>query len=403
MTMAFRIQIVFAIGLFLVAVTELPGQEPTPDEKAKPPEVLLQDFRPQSMLRVAETKLSHGKFPAIDVHTHFGFRLRGSDEQLDEYVQVMDANSIALSVSLDAKLGQSLDEHLAFLNRKYSGRFAAFAYLDWQGDGKSGDWSSWNCNRPDFSRQCVEYLELAKQQGIVGVKFFKQFGLEYRNADGSLIPIDDPRFDSIWEACGELGLPVLIHTADPAAFFLPIDKTNERYEELLRHPEWSFFGKDYPSRESLLAALNRVIERFPNTTFIGAHVANNAEDLATVAKWLDRYSNLYLDTASRIAELGRQPNTAREFFIRYQDRILFGTDGPWPAQRLEYYWRFFETRDDYFPYSEKEFPPQGLWRISGLNLPDEVLRKIYFENVIRIIPALTEKYESAASIMSAGK
>lgn len=403
MTMTFRNQFVFVIGLILVAVTGLRGQEPSADEKSAPPAVLLQDFRPQSMLRVAETKLTRGKFPAIDVHTHFGFRLRGSIEQLDDYVKIMDANSIALSVSMDAKLGQSSDEHLTFLNQKYANRFAVFAYIDWQGDGKPGDWPTWNCNRSDFPRQCVENLKLAKQKGIVGVKFFKQFGLEYRNADGSLIQIDDPRFDPIWEACGELGLPVLIHTADPAAFFLPIDKTNERYEELLRHPEWSFYGKDFPSRDSLLAALNRVIERFPNTTFIGAHVANNAEDLATVGLWLDRFPNLYLDTASRIAELGRQPNSAREFFIRYQDRVLFGTDGPWPAQRLEYYWRFFETSDDYFPYSEKEFPPQGFWRISGLNLPDDVLRKVYFENVIRIIPALAEKYQAVASAMAADK
>lgn len=389
--------------VFAAQAQSLVAQDTVREPTQQPPPVLLQDFRPRSMLRVAETPLDGSKFPAIDVHTHFGFRLRGSTDQLDQYVQVMDANRIALSISLDAKLGDAIDEHLSFLNKKYEDRFAVFAYLDFQGAGQPGDWTTWSCNQPDFPRRCAEELRRATKQGIVGLKFFKQFGLEYRNPDGSLIKIDDPRFDPIWEVCGELGLPVLIHTADPAAFFLPIDATNERYEELLRHPEWSFYGKDFPARELLLDALNRVIAKFPQTTFIGAHVANNAEDLSAVGRWLDQYPNFYLDTASRIGELGRQPNSTRAFFLKYSDRILFGTDGPWPAQRLSYYWRFFETADDYFPYSEKDFPPQGFWRISGLNLPDEVLRKIYFENICRLVPRLADKYSRAAATLSREK
>ena len=389
------------VGMALA--TALYAQEKQLDAGPKPPVVALPDFRPQSMLHVPATKLTCGKFPSVDVHTHFGFRLRGSAEQLDDYVHVMDQNRIAVSVSLDAMLGKSLDEHRRFLCEKYPDRFAIFVYLDWQGDGKIGDWASWDCQRPDFARRTVELLRRAKDEGACGVKFFKQFGLEYRNPDGTLIQIDDPRWNPIWEACGELGLPVLIHTADPAAFFLPIDAKNERYEELLRHPEWSFYGHDFPKREALLDALNRVIERFPRTNFIGAHVANNAEDLGTVAQWLDRFPNLYLDTASRIAELGRQPHTAREFCLKYQDRILFGTDGPWPNERLGYYWRFFETHDEYFPYSEKEFPPQGLWYIYGLDLPDDVLKKIYFENACRLVPGLAAIYARAAATLPASK
>lgn len=381
----------------------LGAQETKSAQTPAVPEIRLPDFRPQSMLRVPATNLKQAKFPAIDVHTHFGFRLRGSAEQLQDYVQVMDENQIAISVSLDGALGKTLDEHRRFLTDKYPDRFAIFVYLDFQGDGKDGDWASWDCHRPDFARRTAELLKEAKNAGACGVKFFKQFGLEYRNPDGSLIQIDDPRWDPIWQACGELGLPVLIHTADPAAFFLPIDAKNERYEELLRHPEWSFFGKDFPTRESLLESLNRVIERFPGTTFIGAHVANNAEDLGTVAQWLDRYPNLFLDPASRIAELGRQPHTARAFCLAYQDRILFGTDGPWPAQRLSYYWRFFETYDEYFPYSEKEFPPQGLWNIYGLGLPDDVLKKVYFENACRLIPGIAAKYARAAATFAERK
>ncbi len=397
------LRFICALALGAIALPPLNASQEKPTETQTPPPVLLQDFRPRSMLRVPATDLTYCKFPAIDVHTHFGLRLHGSTEQLEQYLQVMDENHIALSVSMDATLGKTLDDHQRFLCDHYPDRFAIFVHLDWQGDGKIGDWASWACQRPDFARRVAEQLREAKLHGACGVKFFKQFGLEYRNTDGSLIKIDDPRWDPIWKTCGELGLPVLIHTADPAAFFLPIDANNERYEELLRHPEWSFHGKDFPSFDDLLAALNRVVEKFPKTTFIGAHVASNAEDLSSVSRWLDRNPNLYLDTASRIAELGRQPNTAKEFFIKYQDRILFGTDGPWPAQRLHSYWRFFETRDDYFPYSEKEFPPQGLWQIYGIELPDDVLKKIYFKNACRLIPGLSEKYERAVTTLPASK
>ena len=203
--------------------------------------------------------------------------------------------------------------------------------------------------------------------------------------------IDDVRWDPIWRTCGQLGIPVIIHTADPIAFFRPIDETNERWEELFRHPEWGFPPDKFPSRESLLADCNRVIQRHPKTTFIGAHMANSSEDLATVASWLEKYPNLVVELASRIGELGRQPYTARAFFIKYADRILFGTDGPWPELRITYYWRFLETYDEYFPYSEKEFPPQGLWRIYGLGLPDRVLKQIYYENACRLIPGVKTK------------
>lgn len=241
----------------------------------------------------------------------------------------------------------------------------------------------------------AQQLTEARKAGASGLKIFKQFGLTYKNPDGSLIEIDDPRWEPIWEACGELGMPVIIHTADPAAFFLPVDATNERYEELSRHPDWSFYGDQFPSRLELLAARNRVIARHPDTIFIGAHMANNPEDLAAVDEWLGLYPNLYVEFASRISELGRQPYTARKFFLKHSDRILYGTDGPWPAERIGLYWRFLETYDEYFPYSEKGFPPQGLWQIYGIGLPDEVLRAVYYENALRILPGLQEKYAAA--------
>jgi len=378
------------------------GQEPdggAPDGVADP-NLPLKDFRPIPELRVENTNLQAARYPVIDIHTHFGFRFKGSHEQLAAFVRTMNQHKIAICVSLDATLGKSLDSHQEYLLSIYPTRFAVFVHLDFQGAGKPDQPSTWACNQPGFARSVALQLAEAKRQGAVGLKFFKQFGLGYKNPDGTLITIDDRRWDPIWEACGQLELPVIIHTADPAAFFKPINKYNERYEELSRHPDWSFFGEQFPSRQQLLAARNRVIERHPKTLFIGAHVANNPEDLATVAGWLDRYPNLVVELASRIGELGRQPYTARDFLIAYQDRVLFGTDGPWPEMRLTSYWRFLETRDEYFPYSEKAFPPQGFWQIYGVDLPDEVLQKIYYKNALRILPSLQSQYEAASQQVS---
>lgn len=353
----------------------------------------LQDFRPRSMLRVEQTNLTAARYPVIDVHTHFRIRTQHSNSDLDRFVEVMDRNNIAMCVSLDGQLGDALREHQAYLYDAYPNRFAIFANLDFVGDGDLAHPATLACNQSDFVRHQVESLRAAKEAGACGLKIFKQFGLGYRNLDGSLVRIDDQKWDPIWNVCGELQLPVLMHIADPAAFFLTIDAQNERWEELSRHPEWSFPSDRFPERNALIDARNRVIARHPKTVFIAAHVASSAEDLATVGQWLEQYPNLNLEFASRIGELGRQPYTARAFFLKYPDRILFGTDGPWPEKRLHLYWRFLETFDEYFPYSEKEFPPQGFWNIYGIGLPDDVLRKVYHENALRLIPSLREKFD----------
>jgi predicted TIM-barrel fold metal-dependent hydrolase len=363
-------------------------------------DLALDRFRPRSMLRVAEHRLERARFPVVDVHFHPRVRFHENRQLLDDFVKVMDRQNIAVCVSLDGQMGDSFIEHRHYLWDKYRDRFVIFANVDWRGDGRPDEPATWDCQRPDFGRRMAQQLAETKAAGACGLKVFKDFGLVYRNPDGSRIRIDDPRWDPIWAACGELGLPVLIHVADPAAFFLPIDETNERWEELRRHPDWSFSGPDAPSREALLEALLTIASRHPKTIFIGAHVASNAEDLATVARWLDEHPNLYVDIAARIAELGRQPETARKFLIDYADRILFGTDGPRVADRLLLHWRFLETRDEYFPYAENPFPPQGFWRIYGVGLPDEVLKKIYFQNAERLITGVrerVEKYQAASS------
>jgi len=368
------------------AIAQIEQQEP-----AKPVAPTLRTFDPVAQLVVNKTRLTKSKFPVIDIHSHFGIRFKGDYDRLQHYLGVMEANGIVVSVSLDAKLGEE-EPHLKFIGDGDEKRLAAFVHLDFKGGGNFENPKTLACNQVGFVRQCVEQLRVAKQKGILGVKFFKTFGLRDLNADGSLVKIDDARFDPIWKTCGELGLPIIIHPADPSAFFKPIDANNERWEELSRHPDWSFYGDSFPTREELLAARNRVIKRHPGTMFIGAHFAGSSEDLATLSTWLDEYPNLVVEFASRINELGRQPYTARKFFMKYQDRILFGTDGPWPELRLTYYWRFLETYDEYFPYSEKSPQPQGMWRIYGIGLPDDVLKKIYHENAMRILPGVRDAF-----------
>jgi predicted TIM-barrel fold metal-dependent hydrolase len=353
----------------------------------------LDQFRPNSMLELPEHRPQRAKFPAVDVHVHMRHKLRQTPEALAEFVRLMDNQNIAVCTSLDGQLGDSFREHKEFLWGDYRDRFVIFANIDWQGDGAEEDPATWDCLRSDFGRRMAVALEDAKQQGASGLKIFKDLGLVYRDADGSLLKVDDPRWDPIWEACGRLSVPVLIHTADPAAFFEPVDRFNERWEELQRHPQWCCRGPAFPTQDELLAQLIRVVARHPKTIFIGAHVGNKAENLRQVAEWLDAYPNFHIEIAARIAELGRQPYSARELFIAHPDRILFGTDGPRPVGRLLPHWRMLETADEYFPYAEDQYPPQGLWNIYGLHLPDEVLQKVYYENACRLIPGVRERFE----------
>ncbi|MBX3426250.1 MAG: amidohydrolase family protein [Pirellulales bacterium] len=366
--------------------------EPLDGAEGRP--LAIEQFRPRSQLVLAEHRPARAKFPVVDVHVHCRHKLMQSPAALDEFVRLMDDQRIAVCVSLDGELGDRLVEHLAFL-APHRDRFVVFANIDWQGSGREDDPATWDCQRPDFGRRTAVALAEAKAAGAAGLKVFKQLGLGYRNADGTLATIDDPRWDPIWTACGQLQLPVLIHVADPRAFFDPVDRFNERWEELSRHPEWSFAGPEFPTHAELLAAFHRVVARHPRTAFIGAHLGGDPEDLAALGHALDTYPNLHVELAARIAELGRQPYTAREFFLKYSDRILFGTDGPRNLARLRPHWRLLETRDEYFPYAEDQYPPQGLWNIYGLGLPDEVLRRVYAENAARLIPAVAERLAKA--------
>ncbi len=345
------------------------------------------DFQPRSMLHVKETTVERAKFPVIDVHTHLS-RSRGEQVSFavppEELIAVMDRRGIRTLVNLTGGFGRPLAETVEKLDRKYPGRFYTFTEPAWS-----------RANEPGYAKLQANLIEQARHDGARGLKVLKTLGLFLRNGQGKLVRVDDPRFDPMWEACAALNMPVAIHVSDPEAFFLPIDKYNERFEELNNHPDWSFHGKDFPSNADLLAARNRVLERHPKTQFVVLHVGNFAEDLENVAGCLDRYKNMTVEIGARIGELGRQPRAARRFFDKYQDRILFGTDaipkGYQTPQQVfgddlyKIYYRFLETEDEYFDYAPAAVPPQGRWRIYGLGLPDSILRKVYHQNAERVL------------------
>lgn len=328
----------------------------------------LLDWRPVPQLVVKETEVLKPKYYVIDIHNHLR-RL----ENLKEYLEQMDLAGVKKVVSLD---GLSRDnfykEHLRAVEKVSPERMVVFFSPDFS-----------RIEEPDFGRKEAARLEQAVREGCRGLKIFKSLGLGVRDSTGELIKVDDPRIDPIWAKCGELGIPVMIHVSDPKAFFTPLDEHNERYDELGAHPDWSFYGEEWPSKEEIIAARNRVFARHPNTIFIGAHMGTLPEELHVVANWLDVYPNVYVDIDARISELGRQPRTARKFLIEYQDRVMFGTDTPPSLEAYKIYYRFLETDDEYFDPSGGHHL-QGRWMIYGVYLPDEVLKKIYHGNAEKI-------------------
>jgi predicted TIM-barrel fold metal-dependent hydrolase len=327
----------------------------------------LADYEPRPMLVTPVHEVERPRVPAIDYHNHLD-----SLKPLD-VLKIMDACGIDRIVNITMKVGE---EALAVIDRfraAASGRFATIGWMDWTG-----------LDQPRFFRDAVTRLEQLAAHGACGIKFWKDLGLTLRDTSGSLLRIDDERLAPIFARAGELGMPVMFHTADPDAFFLPADRYNERYEELAAHPEWSFYGSAY-SKPELLEQRNRVFARHPETTFVAAHVGESSEHLDRIASVLDSYPNVMIDMSARVAELGRQPYRARDFFLRFADRILFGTDLLPEVAMYRLHFRFFETADEYFQYPSHA-SRQGRWNIYGLALPDDVLTKIYRTNALRLLP-----------------
>ena len=347
----------------------------------------------------------------IDLHVHLGTR----DANVQRAVGIMDRAGIGIGVNLSGGYlthspgkESSFQRNQARADRLAPGRFVHYFNLDY---------TRWN--EPDFTEWAVRQVEEAHRLGAAGLKEYKRLGLYLRDKNNKLITVDDPKLDPVWKRCGELGLPVSIHVSDPKAFWLPYNSKNERWTELKDHKSW-WFGdpKKYPSREELLEARNRVIARHPKTTFVCVHFANNPEVIDQVGKWLDTYPNMMADLAARVPEIGRHdPKKVRDLFVRHQDRILFATDfmvysklilgsggdneKPTDDDAVEFYskhWRWMETNDRQFKHMT---PIQGEWKIDAVDLPHDVLRKIYFDNARRLlVRALPPPTAHAAKIQS---
>jgi predicted TIM-barrel fold metal-dependent hydrolase len=347
---------------------------------------------PRPMLVVEKHEVLKPRFAAIDAHNHLGpfFGCDWSRRPANELPDVLDEAGIRYVVDLDGGFGDYFYREIEKWGA-LGDRVLVFAGVGWERLAAS----------PSLGEQAALEIEQAAASGAKGLKIWKDFGLRVRDAGGKLIPVDSPRLDPVWARAGELGLPVLIHVGDPVAFFEPLEESNERWDELQRTPEWSFNRPEFPRLEALLEALENVIARHPRTIFIGAHVGCYAENLAYVGGMLDRLPNYYIDIGARAAELGRQPHTSRRFFLRYADRILFGTDNAPDPRSYRIYYRLLETNDDYFPYWHSgDRPWQGRWYIHGLGLPDAVLQRVYYGNAARVLKIAGRSLDSEPELAS---
>jgi predicted TIM-barrel fold metal-dependent hydrolase len=358
-----------------------------PARPAAPDDLPLSAFRPRAMLRVPAHEVTKPAVPAIDAHNHLGptpFSGDWARRPAAELAAALDASGIARIVDLDGGWGDALRREVARWREALPRRVAVFAGLDYPG------WA----DDPTFGETEARRLRDAAAAGAVGLKVWKTLGLHARDVSGRLVAVDDPRLDPLWAAAGELGLPVTIHIADPIAFFEPLDASNERWEELRANPDWHAWPTrppahreldGFPPFDELIDGLEAVVARHRATTFIGAHVGCAAEDLARVSMILERCPNFHVDIAARLGELGRQPYTARAFFLRWPERILFGTDFAPDSGVYEVHWRFLETWDESFDYGLDDPPSQGRWQIHGLGLPRDVLERVYRTNAERLI------------------
>ncbi len=330
----------------------------------------VEEYSPVSTLVVPEHKVTRAKFPFIDVHNH---QFTMPIQNLDKLVADMDDLNMKVMVNLSGFRGKYLEWSLDNVNEKYSNRFVVFLNINFEELDDVG----W----PDNT---LKMMDKAFQLGVKGLKVYKNLGLTERDNGGNRIHVDDPRLDPIWAKCGELGIPVLIHTGEPNAFWSPKDKYNERWLELKQYPSRYKDPAKHPSFEEVMNEQHNVFRKHPGTNFINAHLGWYGNDLERLGKLLDELPNMYTEIGAVIAELGRQPRTASAWLIKYQDRVLMGKD---VYNKAEYYtyFRVLETDDEYFDYYRKR---HAHWKMYGLNLPDSVLKKIYYKNAMNVIPGI---------------
>ncbi len=343
-------------------------------------DILAKDLNPVNMLRVEEHYTPRAKFPVIDMHTHWGPILLGKDYaskyNTPDVVENLKKYNIAMTFNLDLLWDESLD----MMRKKLEG------YEDFVLTCPSVDYS--RMDDPDFPDYVDRYYKMYKESGIKAIKLWKNMTLMLKDKNGKYVRLDDERYDPLFACAGKYDLPLIIHIGDPHALFTPVDGGNEYYFIMKDHPEWSFTGDEYFTFDQHMEMQENVIARHPETTFVVAHIGSCGENLSIVDAMMEKYPNMYIDIAARLSEVGRQPYTARKFFLKYPDRIMFGTDfeaNQDPEVFYPPYFRFLETYDEYFDYmGEPRNKDYGTWKIYGIGLPDDILKKIYNENARRI-------------------
>jgi len=335
-------------------------------------EMSFEEYNPKSTLVVTENIVEKARYPFIDIHSH---QFKMATQDLSELIASMDNMNMAIMVNLSGGSGEGLKSMLDNVNRNYPNRFVVFANVNFDGVGN-----------PAWAENAVKQLELDVKNGARGLKIYKSLGLRNKDINGNRIRIDDHRLDPIWAKCGELGIPVLIHAADPKSFWDPLDSNNERWLELKTRPRRKRSADNPAPWEQIIAEQHNMFKRHPQTKFINAHMGWFANNLQKLAELLEQIPNMYVGIGAVIAELGRQPRNASNFFITYQDRILFGKDSYQPKE-FPTYFRVLETADEYFLYYKKY---HAFWAMYGLDLPDEVLRKVYYKNALKLLPGLDQ-------------
>ena len=333
----------------------------------------FEEYQPVSTLVVPAHPTPRAKFPVIDIHSH---HRDPEGKHLSRVVSEMDEQNIQMLVNLSGESGEKLKQFVGNYTNEHPGRFAVFANLNFKGIDSS-DWGS----------KAAATLELDVKNGAQGLKIYKNLGLTVRYGDGRRMPVDDPAIDPVWRMCGKLKIPVLIHTAEPAVFFEPIDAKNERLLEMKMFPQRHRPPNKFPRFEELMAERDRLVARHPDVNFIIAHLGWHGNDLDRLGKLIEKHPNFYTEMGAVLAELGRQPFTARKFLIRYKERILFGKD-TYRASEFPYFWRVLETQDEYFDYYRRR---HAHWKLYGLDLPDETLKHIYYKNALKLVPGIDSK------------
>ncbi len=373
--------IVLGISCGLASLAQKPGSVAPPHPGFQPgPEV---PAMPKALMKFPRTNITRTKFPVIDFHFH-GSQLK-TVADYERLIHLMDQTGIAVICNMDGGFGKTFDENIR-IGAPYKDRILQFARVDFNG-----------INEPGWPERAAAELERCFRAGAAGLKINKVLGLDLTNKDGTYIQSDDPRFDPVWEMCARHNKPVMIHTSDSYGRFLPIGPENERYEAGLwrTSPEGNYYKTGQPTPDVIERARENMHAKHPRTHFVNAHVAMLYYDMDKVTALLDKYSNADVEISATLQDLGRAPLMIRKFFLKYQDRILFGSDGN-PSRGIEEFWvphwRFLETYDEHFDHpaqirSATGAPLHGRWRISGIGLPDDVLRKVYYQNALRYLPA----------------